>query len=231
VRRAVLGAVVIALYIGAAFLGRTPVRTLFDGSGPPQPYQWVSPPPDFEDSNTKPKPFGETVAMTKDGITGASLQTDDGQATVIVPERSFSAKAGAKAIRFRIVPLDAKTVKAPPKDPQGNAYRITARYIPSQEEAEPAQNITVLLRYPAHGTDLYRLDGTRWTLLKGESIESSLQIYANTKRLGVFVAAGATPTNRRILWYITGGISVVAAILGIFLGLRERRARPGRRRH
>ncbi len=229
-KKAIVGAVVLALYLAVAFFVRTPVRPLFDGSGPPQPYQWVSPPPDFAKSNEKPKPFAQTVAMTKNGISGASLQTDDGQAIVIVPERSFAAKPGARGIRFRIVPLASKSLtKQPPKQVQGNAYRITARYVPSQENAVAKDNFTVLLRYPAHATDFYRLDGDTWTLLKGEQIAASLQIYANTKKVGTFAAAGGG-NSRKLLWYITGGVSLVAAILGLILGLRERRTGPARRR-
>ena len=229
-KRAAIGALVLLLYAGAVALLRSPVRPLYDGVAPTLPYQWSCPPSAFAKSNQKPKPYNQSVAITGRGTEGASIQSADSQVTLILPERTFAAKAGQKAVRLRITPICATKIKGPPKTVQGNAYQIAARYVPSQEIATPSADFTVLLRYPASATDVYRLDGSSWTRLKPQTIPSSLQIYANTNKLGTFAAAGGG-TNRKILWYITGGVSLVGAILGLFLGLRERRSGPAKRRN
>lgn len=228
-KRAAVGAVVIGFYVIAVAVTRVPVRPLYDGVAP-QPYQWVSSPPGF--SNKKPKPFAQNVEIGEKGSVGANVQTVDGQAVLILPEGSFAKHRGDSKIRFRFVPLDPKKVRPPPRNPlpQGNVYTITAAYLPSGGKAEPAQNVTVLLRYPAHATTILHLNGSKWTPLKAQNLPGSLQIYANTKQLGTFVAAGGR-NNRVILWYITGGVCALAAALGLFLGLRERRRPPTGKRN
>jgi hypothetical protein len=230
VRRAAFGACAIVLYLLAVSTTHLPVRPLYDGSGPPLPYNWVKPPSGFK--NTKPKAKSLNVDIGKKGSVGANLATDDGQAVLILPEGSFAKHGSDTSIRFRFVPLDPSKVTPPPKSPspQGNAYAITGRYEPSGTEAEPAQPITVLLRYPSVATTILLLNGTAWRPLKAQNLASTLQIYANTTKLGTFVAAGGH-SKTLILWYITAGVSAIAAILGLFLGLRERRAGPPRRRN
>ncbi len=216
------GLAAVALYVVAVVVTRVPVRPLYDGSGPPRPYNWVKPPSGFK--NTKPKPFSQSVDIGARGTVAANLATSDGQAVLIAPEGSFAKHGSDTSVRFRFVPLDPATIKPPPvkPKPQGNAYRITGTYEPSRADAVPVHNVTVLLRYPAMAATVLRLQGTSWTMLKAQNLASTLQIYANTSALGTFVAAGGH-SNALILWYITGGLSFLAAILGLLLGLRERR--------
>jgi len=230
VSRALFGVLVIGLYVAAALITHVPVRPLYDGSGPPLPYNWVKPPSGFS-NNKKPRPFSQNVDIGSKGSVGANLATTDGQAVLILPEGSFAKNKGDTAVRIRFVPLDPAKISPLPKPaPQGNAYAVTAHYEPSHATAVPAQNVTVLLRYPAQATTIIRLDGSTWTPLKAQNLVSTLQIYANTDKLGTFVAAGGR-NKSVILWYITGFVSLAAASLGLILGLRERRAGPRRRRH
>lgn len=226
-RRALVGVLVIGLYTLATVITRVPVRPLYDGSGPPLPYNWVNPPKGFK--NKKPKAATQTADIGTKGIAASNLTTPDGQAVLIVPEGSFGKHGADTSIKFRFVPLDPQRISPPPANPspQGNAYSITARYAPSGATAQPTQNITILLRYPAVATTILHLEGKTWKPLKAQNLASSLQIYANITTLGDFVAAGGH-NNSLILWYITGGISFVAAVLGLLIGLRERRARPKR---
>ncbi len=229
-KKALVGLAVIGVYALALFASRIPVRPLYDSIGPPLPYNWVKPPSGFK--NKKPKPKSQSVDIGSKGSVGANLATDDGQAVLILPEGSFAKHGGDTSIRFRFVPLDPLKVHPPPKSPspQGNAYAMTAKYQPSGADAVPARSITILLRYPSVATTILRLDGSAWTPLKAQNLATTLQIYANTKKLGTFVAAGGH-SRSLILWYITGGVCIVAAILGLLLGLRERRAGPARRRN
>jgi len=227
VRKAVFGVIAIALYVVAVAITHVPVRPLYDGSGPPLPYNWVKPPSGFK--NKKPRPFSQNVDIGSKGTVGANLATSDGQAVLIAQEGSFAKHGADTSVRFRFVPLDpAKITPVAKPSPQGNAYAITAKYLPSGAAASPQKDVTVLLRYPAQATTILRLTNGSWTQLKAQNLASTLQIYANTNELGTFVAAGGR-NNTKILWYITGGVSFVAANLGLILGLRERRARPRRR--
>jgi len=227
--RGALGFAAIALYVVAVAVTRVPVRPLYDGSGPPAPYNWMKPPSGFK--NTKPRPFSQSVDIGKNGTVGANLATSDGQAVLILPEGSFARLGDDRSVRFRFVPLDpAKITPVAKPSAQGNAYRVTAKYLPSDAPAEPARPVTILLRYPAQAVTILRLADGSWTRLKAQNLQSTLQIYANTNRLGTFVAAGGS-NNTKILWYITIGVSLVAAGLGLVLGLRERRAGPPRKRN
>jgi hypothetical protein len=224
VKKFAFGFGVIALYVIAVAVSRVPVRPLYDGGPATLPYNWVKPPSGFK--NTKPTAHSQDVDIGGKGSVGANVSTTDGQANLIMPEGSFAKHADDKSVRIRFVPLDPAKITPPAKpSAQGNAYAITAKYEPSGSEAVPAHVLTVLLRYPASALTMLRLDGNHWTRLKAQDLSSSLQIYANTNKLGTFVAAGGR-NNTKILWYITGAISFVAASLGLILGLRERRAGP-----
>ena len=223
-RKLGIGVGVVAVYLIAIASTRVPVRPLYDGGPATLPYNWVKPPPGFK--NTRPTAHSQDVEIGDKGSVGANVSTTDGQANLIMPEGSFAKHGSDKSVRIRFVPLDpAKITPVPKPSAQGNAYAITARYEPSGIDAEPVHTVTVLLRYPASALTILRLDDGHWTRLKAQDLSSSLQIYANTDKLGTFVAAGGR-NNTKILWYITAGVSFLAAILGLVLGLRERHAGP-----
>jgi hypothetical protein len=216
-RRFAIGLLVALGYVIVASLhfGAPPVRTLFDGVAPPSPYNWVSPPPELATGNKRPKPFTRTLKLGRDGSPAASIATPDGQATLIVQDGTF-ARSGAKRVRVRITPLDPATLGGPPSGSAyaGNAYRFKANYLPSKAEAPPRKKATILLRYPSTGNALARRDGSSWTKLKSNTLPATLH----------------PGRNARLLWLIAGIASAIAAALGVFLGLRDRRAQQRERR-
>jgi hypothetical protein len=87
---------------------------------------------------------------------------------------------------------------------------------------------------------LYRLDGKTWTKLETQVSKGSLQVLANTDKIGIFVAAGPTTVNRNTKPkgqtgnIIAFAIGVAAILFGTFLArmraVRKRRAREAARK-
>ena len=61
---------------------------LLDGTGTPQPYRWVSPPPAQASTNQQPSSVTKTLDLTQAGGSGYVF-TPDAQATVIMGNRTF----------------------------------------------------------------------------------------------------------------------------------------------
>jgi hypothetical protein len=81
-----------------------------------------------------------------------------------------------------------------------------------------------LLQYPVHATVILRRDGDVWTTLKSTTVPASLQVFADTQKLGVFVAAGPKPTTKpNLLPYISVGAILLAAGAGLIARRRQSR--------
>jgi hypothetical protein len=107
---------------------------------------------------------------------------------------------------------------------QGNAYTFDAKYQPSGQPAPLVKPASVLLQYPVHATVILRRDGDVWTTLKITPVPVSLQVFADTLKLGVFVAAGPKPTTKpNLLPYISGGAILLAAGAGLIARRRQSR--------
>lgn len=225
------GAIFVAAYVAAVALsmsGGWPARLLFDGVGPPNPYAWVSPPPDRVATNQKPRSARRTAELTADGSPGLSVSTPDGQASLVAPKGAFPPAAGQPSVIITITPSDPAPLGPPPAGLvyQGNAYTFDARYQPSGDPAPLVQPVSVLLQYPVHSTVVIRRDGQTWTRLKSTLVPASLQVFADTTKLGVFVAGGPKPaTKRNLLPYISGGAILLAAAAGLIARRRQNRRR------
>jgi hypothetical protein len=228
-RRLAPGLLLAAVYVVAvavtARTGLLPVRPLFDGQAPVPPYRWVDPPPEFADDNVPPEPVEVSIELSGQGSRAASFGTPDAQAIVTLPAGAVPPAAGAQAALVSVEPVDPESVGPPPSDLRfdGNAYRVEIAYQPSDDPAELREPLTLLLRYPAHATVLLGRDASRWTPLVTNQIRSTLQLWAGTRRTGVFVAAA--PRDAPIpdpgggfpwLW-ATLGASAAAAVLALVL--------------
>jgi hypothetical protein len=234
-RTAGWGGVALVVYVATALLSaqRFPVRPLFDGLAPPSPYHWVSPPPDSVGQNTPPTGASQRLGLKPGGTDEASVATLDGQTTLILPQGAFADRRGDKDVSVDITPENPAKYGSPPSGLgyAGNAYTIRARYDPSSANASPALNITVLLQYPTLATTiLQKTSNGPWSKLPTTDVAASLQVFAKTKSLGTFAAAGHQAANA-LRWWTLGIASGIAALLGTTFGLRERRRlrRPPRR--
>jgi hypothetical protein len=222
---------VVGAYVAAVALsmsGGWPARLLFDGVGPPNPYAWVSPPPDRAANNQKPQSARQSVKLTAEGSSGLSVSTPDGQASLVAPKGAYPPTAGQGSVLITITPSDPAPLGPPPADLvyQGNAYTFDAGYQPSGDPAALGQPVSVLLQYPIHATVILRRDGQTWTRLKSTPVPASLQIFADTTKLGVFVAAGPKPaTKPNLLPYISGGAILLAGVAGLIARRRQNRRR------
>jgi hypothetical protein len=235
------GVIAAAGYLVVAWVsfgrGLLPTRPFYDGQAPPQPYRWVSPPPDFAPENIPPEPAAATLEPSGGRYPATTLATADGQAIVSTVEGAFEAPGDAGAVRIDVTPVDPTSV-APPLEGlrfDGNGYEVVAALEGSGEEVELAQPVTVVLRYPVHATDILVWTGTRWRRLESTVVPTSLQIYATSDTLGVFVAAareGTEPlpqTSRfPTVLVVAGAAAVLSAILGVVAGLRARNSRARR---
>lgn len=217
-----------------------PVLPLFDGQVPLE-YRWVDPPPGFESENKEP--LGGEGRAPLDEVGAITVITDDGQAQTSILTEDVVVPEGQRAAVGTLRPLDPSTFGPAPAGQRfdSNAYEAEVLYDPSGDplefaEGDPAEDppsATILLRYGSHATGLARWDQptSSWILLESTVLRGTLQIYAPSTELGVFVALGPPrppqqdegwPLWLRWVVYAAAGLVVV---LGVEVYLRWRRRR------
>ena len=219
------------------------VRPLFDGIGPPAPYQWVKPPPDFAAGNTKPKPASVDVALKPNGSAAAVVNTPDAQALLNLPQGAVAPHGADTKVTVTIVPLDPATLAAPPSplNADGNAYRITLKYGPSGAVVgcAPPSPATSCSRFRSRRNRCcHRPDGRAWQELASQSIGGTGSVGAAFNSGGYFLAGAhgtvtgtsskSSSTGRTLV--IAGVVVVLALALPFLVTWLRRRRRPGRRR-
>lgn len=207
VKATIVATLVVGAYlISAAATFRTgiPLRPVYDGTAPPKAYQWVKPPAGQEKDNVKPEPATGRIGLDAKGVKNGTIATPDGQFVVTLHPGSIPAKAGQNSVKIDVTPLDPATIgKAPDGlSYDGNAYKVEAVYLPSNQPATPAATdcpadaqpktcATVVMRYAFGATGMYVRTGRSWTAVEGaQPVPSSLQIFADSATLGTFVPAG-----------------------------------------
>jgi hypothetical protein len=196
----------------APWASRGPV--LYDAFYPAPRYRWVHPPATSAKDNSPALPGGGVVPLGAFGLSLARvIQTGDAQLAVTFPAGVVAIQSGAQSIAVKITALDP--LRGPPAPRgwrfEGNSYRIEARYEPSDETVRLAGPVTVVIRYPVHGTAVLRSAGNAWDVLSATRYPGTLQVLANSDRLGVFGAArpseGATvgPVVYVAAAVVTGG--------------------------
>jgi hypothetical protein len=222
------GLALAALYVAAAVvsgrispLARHPV---LDGTGTPQPYRWVSPPPGQISSNQKPASKRAALDLTKDGGAGF-VTTSDGQVNVIIGKNAFPPVAGQTSVRITIEPLNPATLGRPPVGATitGNAYLISAAYEPDGKPVGYlSAPVTIVLIYPAlassgltppQHTILRSFDGRSWQAQKTQDAHQGLQAVEETRHFGYF--AVAMPPQRQV----STGSRLVAILVFAGIGL------------
>ena len=240
---ALLPALVLAFWIAIRWADAP--RPFLDAYTPPQPYRWVSPPPEFAQHNQPPAKGETTIAFTRGRSDPASAFTDDGQVTVSFNPSAFPPLAGQTGVRVTITPVQPQPPTPEGVITDGNAYTIAAVYVPGGQPlsalTEPA---LVDLRYPGQRPDaIYRIEGTTWTPIGGTVQELLLTIDTRSMQLGTFIAGHRPPTpapaasGSSRLYGALLAVVLLAGVLVLLLmagGLRirfrpERRPRDRRR--
>ncbi len=229
-----------AAYVGVAFVlarsGVAPIRPLYDGLAPAAPYRYVNPPKDLADANEQPLDGFGKLELGEKGSAARTVSTADGQMLVVFADGAVPARKGERLVTVRIDPIDPARVPEAPEGLQidGNAYIVAAQYEKSKDSVEIREPVTVVLRYPTHGTHVLQRRGPTWRKLKSESAQASLQLFAEAKSLGTFTAGGTPMPSRAWIAYAATAAGVMAGVAGYVTGRRRtrkpRRRRPRRRR-
>jgi hypothetical protein len=247
-RSAVTGAAVMLAYLAAVML--TPVitgrhvRPLFDSFGPAQPYRWVHPPKEFASSNIQPhsKESFDVALLPGVGSENKGPGTVDGQAIISLIEGAIPLHDPDTKAVVTFEPLDPATLGPLPDNEKadGNGYRITAAYQPSNTPIAKVNKPGNVALESALGADgiLYSADdGKTWKLIEAFSIGGATRVAAVFTDFGIYLPARSpnapkpTVTTPKSGTGGSGpaiaigviGASVVAVVVAAFL-IRRRNA-------
>jgi hypothetical protein len=218
-RKAALLALAAAAYVLAAW-AVTP--GFFDGIAPPEPYRWVSPPPQFKNGNQPPLPGHASFKVGSNGVLDPGTAfTGDGQASVSFIPGAFVAPPDRSPVT-----MDIKPVSAYP-DTTGvhvatNVYCVTA-----SKPVAPGKDVLVTLRFSDQApapSDVYLLpDGSQsWRRLGSTGASAPYTISTRSTALGCFMAgypadAGVKASGPRVGGGQLVPILVAVAILVVVL--------------
>jgi hypothetical protein len=190
-RRVAVLALAVVAYVLAAW-AVTP--GFYDGIAPPQPYRWVSPPPQFTNTNQAPQSGHATFRVASNGIVDpGSVFTQDGQAAL-----SFVAGAFATPADRSPVAIDVKPVASFP-DP-GKVHIATNVYCyTSSSPVVAGRDLLVTLQYSGNlpaPSDIYEYQpGGPWQKLGSTGSAAPYYIAVRPKSLGCF--AGGYPADAK----------------------------------
>ena len=216
-RLALLAAAVVA-YVLAAW---AVAPGFYDGIAPPQPYRWVSPPPQLRNGNQQPLSGHQAVKVGSDGkVDPGTVFTQDGQAAIAFTPAAFVTPADHSPVA-----LDLKPQPVFP-DPGGTHLSTNVYCVTSSSPLAAGQQVLVTLQYsdqlPAP-SDVYGYQGDGpWQKIGSTGTAAPFYISARSGTLGCF--AGGYPANARQAAQgprVSGGqavpIVVALAILAVVL--------------
>jgi hypothetical protein len=161
-----LAALVLGL-VAAAALHAPRVPPVYDGIiVPPEPYRWVSPPPNLRAGNQQPLSGEQTIPVNNGKVAGGGVQTADNQVIMFFGVGYFTAPADARSATCRIEPDTNPPVMPPGIDLRGNVYRVNCVAMPDTGPIRVVTPFHLTLRFPPGAfkeTQYY--DGTRWRAL------------------------------------------------------------------
>jgi hypothetical protein len=230
--RALLIAAAAVAYLIAAWMV---APGFYDGFAPPQPYNFVCPPP-IAGANLQPT-SGHLVIKVIGGVSDAnSAFTDDGQVVIGFLPGAFDVTGKTE------VTVDIKPV-SPCPNPSGlhfstNAYDITAD-APLTKQTDKSKWPTLVMRYsnlqadPSFVYFAQSADGP-WTNIGANSQAQPYTIDVKTNQLGYFAAgypAGAvtktSSSNSQILPVTIAVLIVLVLVGGVPLTIIRRRQARG----
>ena len=231
-RRAALLALLAAAYAVAAWVV---APGFYDGIAPPQPYRWVSPPPQFKSSNQQPlSGHGVARVATNGSVDPGSLFTQDGQAALSFVPGAFVAPADRSPVTFDIKPV------AEFPDPDGTHLATNVYCFTSTSPLVPGKEALVTLQFsdqlPAP-SDVYEYQGDGpWQKIGSTGTAAPFYIAVRATSLGCFAAGypananqtaqGARVSGGQALPIIVAVAIVVVLLAGVPLAMMRRRAAP-----
>lgn len=161
----------IALALGVAAAAMLHVRSgpppVYDGIiVPPEPYRWVSPPPNLAAGNKPPQSGEATLPIQNGQVAGGGVQTGDNQVIIFFGPGTFKVPAGATSVKCSIVP--DRNPPAPPAgvEIRGNVYQVACEGEPAAGPVTVATNYHLTMRFPPGAfQEIQYYDGTAWRAL------------------------------------------------------------------
>ena len=214
------------------------VRPLFDATGPPPPYRWVKPPPDFAAGNVRPKPVEVTISLKPEDPPPAGA-SEDNQFVFSLPRDAMApGPAGEVQAVARIEAVDPDTLAALPAGTfaDGNAYRITFGYGAADQPATLTRPGSILLTVPVPADSvLYSEDGRVWRGVTSQHASANA-VGAEMPGPGYFVATtpdviGYSDSGGgfgRLLLPIVITVVIAGALVARPVLMRRRRPPAGR---
>ncbi len=222
--------------LAAALLHSRAAPPVFDGIVvPPEPYRWVSPPPNLAAGNKPPLPGEVTLPVQNGQVAGGGPQTGDSQVVMYFAPATFKAPSGAQSVKCTIEPLANPPAPPPGIDIRGNVYRITCVAQPGDGPVTVAGIIHLTMRFPPGAfKEIQYNDGSGWRALRtlraggGDPYAS-----VNANGFGDYAATAPTGAPGDSIFTILGryvefyGILAFVIIFGVIAIIQELR----RRRH
>jgi hypothetical protein len=244
VRLVGLLALAIGLFATAA-LHAPRVPPIFDGIiVPPEPYRWVSPPPNLAAGNQPPLSGEATIPVNNGQVAGGGVQTADNQVIMFFGAGYFKAGTNARSARCSIDPDRNPPVMPSGIDLRGNVYRVNCIAQPDNGPVTAVSPYHLTLRFPPGAfKEIQYYDGTHWRALNtlrapgGDPYAS-----VNAPGFGEFAATaptGAAPAGDSIIsilgryveFYGILAFVVIFGAIAVVQELRRRRHRqPGLKR-
>ena len=165
-RRAGLVALALGL-LAAALLHSRAAPPVFDGIVvPPEPYRWVSPPPNLAAGNKPPLPGEVTLPVQNGQVAGGGPQTGDSQVVMYFGPGTFKAPAGAQSVKCTIEPETNPPAAPSGIDIRGNVYRINCVGQPGNGPVGVTAIYHLTMRFPPGAfKEIQYNDGSGWRAL------------------------------------------------------------------
>jgi hypothetical protein len=243
-RRVLVGAGIALLYvIGAAITSHlVPFGggRLLDGTAPPPPYRWVTPPSDLASSNKRP--FGGTFSLKFTGgrSEAGAFTTRDSQLSMVLDPGALPPQGNATSASISISPKGASSITPPTGyNVDGNVYQIAIKEEPSGSAVTSfVHPQRVILVYPADQSFIkpkhllaISTDGKRWTRLK--TLDSTVQQQSSSLIQTPGFVAVVTPINSKssgskVAVYVAVAVAllVIGGLAGWLFYRRSDRPRP-----
>jgi hypothetical protein len=227
-RLAVLAAAVVAYALAAWAVA----PGFYDGIAPPQPYRWVSPPPQFRNSNQQPLGGHQSVkAGTNGKVDPATVFTQDGQAAIAFTPGAFVTPPSGSPVSIDIKPQ--------PVFPDPGAIHLSTNVycLTSSSPLAAGQQVLVTLQYsdqlPAPSDVYVYQDNGPWRGIGNTGTAAPFYISARSGTLGCFAAGypanakqsaqGARVSGGQTVPIIVALAILVVVLAGIPLAVLRRR--------
>jgi len=240
-RRAGLVALALGL-LAAALLHSKSAPPVFDGIiVPPEPYRWVSPPPNLAAGNKPPLPGEVTLPIQNGQVAGGGPQTGDNQVIMFFGPGAFRAPSGSQSVKCTIVPLNSPPAAPTGVDIRGNVYRINCVAEPGDAPVSVAAIVHLTMRFPPGAfKEIQYNDGSGWRALPTLRAPGG-DPYASVNAHGFGDYAATAPTGapgdsiltilgRYVEFYGILAFVIIFGVIAVIQELRRRRHRQPTKR-